>query len=627
MWLKGEHRFVRNLNRRWGSFAYGRPCLMHAILPGHAASAAAAGQLPYPQAATEKGQAAKFTIAIKAAGKRNWREALELWEDAKVAGFHADVIVGSATAAALSAAGQWRQCLGLLRALPAGQMQLGVFAYNAGLTSCARCERWSFGLAVLKSMHMWDIQMQIVTFNACTALLRPRNSWQAAEACLQRAATSDFRPNVVSYNTLLSFASPWPYAGQLLRAARAQGLKTDSTTWNSAQSGQQAWCAAMLSSAISRGVEIDVVAINTGSTSCAALSAWTSALQLLRWGKRRGLRMETATRSAASSACEASGKWAWALECCRVSAAGMAADAISMGAGITSWSCGQIWEAASCTLLEVTSLELQADIVSFGALLHACDGGSCWDVALRVIQQMAAAKIRSNAVAQSAAMATCRSFGKWPTAAGLLSATSPHSSVLYNALVGTCASCAEWRSALHFCMEATQHALQPDSITCSTAAAACGACSQWQLATARKCWVLSEAAGCKPENADPSLTALLSLVALPACAAVVYSILVACEAQALDRSSLGTMVHALCQAWQWRLALQLVVQAAKHELYADAVSTSEVVSACVHSDAMTQARWMMHQSREAAGLLRRSSGKKKVPSASFIVVCIWMCLF
>lgn len=40
-------------------------------------------------------------------------------------------------------------------------------------------------------------------------------------------------------------------------------------------------------------------------------------------------------------------------------------------------------KAASCTLLEVTSLELQADIVSFGALLHACDGGSCWDVALR----------------------------------------------------------------------------------------------------------------------------------------------------------------------------------------------------------------------------------------------------
>ncbi|CAJ1340710.1 unnamed protein product, partial [Effrenium voratum] len=467
-------------------------------------------------------------------------------------------------------------------------MQLGVFAYNAGLTSCARCERWSFGLAVLKSMHMWDIQMQIVTFNACTALLRPRNSWQAAEACLQRAATSDFRPNVVSYNTLLSFASPWPYAGQLLRAARAQGLKTDSTTWNSAQSGQQAWCAAMLSSAISRGVEIDVVAINTGSTSCAALSAWTSALQLLRWGKRRGLRMETATRSAASSACEASGKWAWALECCRVSAAGMAADAISMGAGITSWSCGQIWEAASCTLLEVTSLELQADIVSFGALLHACDGGSCWDVALRVIQQMAAAKIRSNAVAQSAAMATCRSFGKWPTAAGLLSATSPHSSVLYNALVGTCASCAEWRSALHFCMEATQHALQPDSITCSTAAAACGACSQWQLATARL--------------THPG------------------------SAQALDRSSLGTMVHALCQAWQWRLTLQLVVQAAKHELYADAVSTSEVVSACVHSDAMTQARWMMHQSREAAGLLRRSSGEKRcrVPASLW---CAYGCVF
>ncbi|CAJ1340713.1 unnamed protein product, partial [Effrenium voratum] len=577
MWLKGEHRFVRNLNRRWGSFAYGRPCLMHAILPGHAASAAAAGQLPYPQAATEKGQAAKFTIAIKAAGKRNWREALELWEDAKVAGFHADVIVGSATAAALSAAGQWRQCLGLLRALPAGQMQLGVFAYNAGLTSCARCERWSFGLAVLKSMHMWDIQMQIVTFNACTALLRPRNSWQAAEACLQRAATSDFRPNVVSYNTLLSFASPWPYAGQLLRAARAQGVRL-----HGSMSGG-CWTDSSY-----EGVEIDVVAINTGSTSCAALSAWTSALQLLRWGKRRGLRMETATRSAASSACEASGKWAWALECCRVSAAGMAADAISMGAGITSWSCGQIWEAASCTLLEVTSLELQADIVSFGALLHACDGGSCWDVALRVIQQMAAAKIRSNAVAQSAAMATCRSFGKWPTAAGLLSATSPHSSVLYNALVGTCASCAEWRSALHFCMEATQHALQPDSITCSTAAAACGACSQWQLATARL--------------THPG------------------------SAQALDRSSLGTMVHALCQAWQWRLTLQLVVQAAKHELYADAVSTSEVVSACVHSDAMTQARWMMHQSREAAGLLRRSSGEKRcrVPASLW---CAYGCVF
>ncbi|CAL1133783.1 unnamed protein product, partial [Cladocopium goreaui] len=496
--------------------------------------------------------AAYFTTAIVRAGREDWRESLELWEQAKVHGFATDVITGSAVVAAASAAKQWHSCLGHLEAFRSSYMQLNAYGFNSAMTGCARADCWAVGLLTLNAMQLWQIETQVITFNAIAACLRPVGRWSAAIGCLDEACILNLQPNMVSYNTLLSQEQPWQNQFQLLERSLQRSLQSDAISWNSMVSSEAWFVALDLLQCLSRGIQLEVVAINAGSSSLASSSQWRQAVQLLSTACKGNIRVDATSHTAVSIACETSTQWSWALQTVSTSEGAIPWDEAMMGAAIAAWSGAHLWEASSSLLRLPT---LQRDVVSFGSVLHACDHGGRWITALGWLRCMGIVGVRTNFVTDVAAMSACRTATQWRTASCLMGLQS--NTVLFNALANACASSGQWRESLLVCSEAKQQS-QLDDFAMSCAAACC----PWQHAT----YLLRF----DEESFQPG---------------------------ASMESFLGALIHSLCRAWQWRPAWEFMEkEAPRLQLEVDVVSLAEVVDACFRAGQLKLAAALLQSS-------------------------------
>ncbi|OLP77868.1 Pentatricopeptide repeat-containing protein, chloroplastic [Symbiodinium microadriaticum] len=523
-----------------------------------------------PQTRTASLGAAGFTKAINTSGRRSWRKALALWEDAKAAGFGKDEITSSAAVAALAACSQWRQSLSLLQSLHSSSVQRGAFAYNSGLSSCVRAGVWKQGLQLCRAMHRWKIEMQIVTRNAAATLYREIGNWQAAIQSVREAAQSALRLTSISYNSLMGGGgNTWQFAFELFRDAHLRDVECDTVSCNTAIStAKECWTSAfaLLRAACAQGVRHDAITIGSGTDACTLTSCWNDALQLLHTARGKDIRIDVLGCCALAAACEARGQWKLALaSCMRSVEEGMGTDTALAGAGITACSSANLWEAATKIIFNsMVDASLRVDVISFGAALHACELGGCWHSSLRIVELMAAVGIRQNVVVLGAAISSCRWASKWRWATRLQSqARIQPGQVLFNAHMGACASSSQWREALACCFQAECQSLVPDSIALSTLATACGSHGYWALAMA----------------VDQRRGELA-------------------EWQVSDETSLGALVHAMSHSGQWPFAGLLLAEAGKGDLRPDAVSLQEVVGACAQSGAFSVAIDLLRSTRE-----------------------------
>ncbi|CAE7274802.1 MRL1 [Symbiodinium natans] len=418
-------------------------------------------------------------------------------------------------------------------------------------------------------------------------LFREIGRWQMAAHCLQEASLSALRLTTVSYNMLLkscggsNSSNTWQSVVELLRGAYLRGVECDAVSLNTATAAvKDSWSSVfvLLRTSLSQGIQQDAITVGSGTDACALTSCWDDALQLLHSARGRDIRIDVLGCSALAAACEVGGKWRQALAACWKSCdSGMLTDTVLAGAGITAHGSANLWEAAvNIMFTSMVVASLRVDVVCFGAASHACELGGSWHTSLRILQLMNMISTQSNKVVLGAAISSCRWASKWQWATHLHKTRFKPGQVLFNAHMGACASSAQWREALSSCLKAECQSVAPDNIALSTLATACGTGGQWELAMAvhRR----------RSDFAE----------------------------RELDGTSLGALVHAMSNSWQWPLAGLLLAEAGQGNLQPDAVSLEEVVGACARSGAFAVAADLLHCVRQ---LLRSPSTSIGVPLA------------
>eukprot|EP00435_Cladocopium_sp_Y103_P018151 s526_g4.t1 len=230
---------------------------------------------------------------------QKWHEALASLEasrclKAKLLDFN--VVLGGT--ARLS---QWRQPLQLLQMSRLSRLRPDIVSCNSLLGTFAKTQRWDFALdfffllsaknwcpntisrsslAACEKVGKWTTALWLLSkptdIVACTTAISAcgQGRWQLPGALLSMAPIWELLPNVVAFTTALS-VSGW--------------------TWV---------CSMVLIQEMS--LQLDLAAFTAVVDTCGA--QWKSSLDILRWGRRRGLNCDGA-KSAALASCAEANSW------------------------------------------------------------------------------------------------------------------------------------------------------------------------------------------------------------------------------------------------------------------------------------------------------------------------------
>lgn len=405
-----------------------------------------------------------------------WKEALEVLERIRAAGFTPDELCVGAALRACNQAGQWQRTLQLLGRARCWGTELGVASYNAAIRACRGLGQWEESVAILRKMPALGVAPDVTSYNsaisACAKGRRGREAvsllremslstvgivpdvttyslaiaacgkcggWEEAVALLREMPTVGVIPNVLSYSSAISACAKgcqWEQALSLLREMSAAGLVPDEIAYSSAMSacgkaGQWRQAVVLLREMTSVGVAPDIGSYNAAIVACRKGGQWEQAVALVREMPTEGVVPDALSYGSAASACEDRGQHEYALALRRqMSKAGINAGKIRAACGTeteVSRHEGQREGTAVGPSEEISTAGVSTGIIgdgSNGAFTSKRGGGQQQHrdrpVALLLLRDMSSLGVQPTATAYEAAIRACREGGHWKETVALL---------------------------------------------------------------------------------------------------------------------------------------------------------------------------------------------------------------
>lgn len=265
--------------------------------------------------------------------------------------------------------------------------QSGDIAFlNAVVSAVGRASQWQQALRVMHHVQV-TLQRDVVSFNsAATAAVRAqwRCALQISLCRVQRGICSDtVSPNLVmnSYGQV----KKWREA----LTALASTVRSVATFVNTCKEAEE-WKASMsvLDTAMSAGMKVNVILINTLITCFGGVSRWRLAGNAARftvaqlWG---GLRRDIIMQNACLTALEVAGHWeASQVILHNTRSYGLTPNLTSQNAALKALVYKRHWRLA-CLACEWRQGHLNPDLVTYSATAHVCGHSMIWPGSLAVL--------------------------------------------------------------------------------------------------------------------------------------------------------------------------------------------------------------------------------------------------
>ena len=212
---------------------------------------------------------------------------------------------------------------------------------------------------------------------------------------------------------------------------------------------------------------------------------WAKALDLLFTSFQRGVEVNVIVLNSAVSACQRAHQWRFALVLVAEAGIhwkGIDPDIISYNSIVAGVAAKGHWEVALAVLSLAEESTLQLDERSYTNLLQAC-APSCWDVSLWILQDMLEDRVEIDAFACAAAVSTCAESKNWELALHFLASvlkcwqTEKRAGnedrgdwqVPMATAISVCGSVGEWMVALSLLESLQNVSTTPNIVTFGTA--------------------------------------------------------------------------------------------------------------------------------------------------------------
>ncbi|CAK8997980.1 unnamed protein product [Durusdinium trenchii] len=293
-------------------------------------------------------------------------------------------------------------------------------------------------------MSQRRIRSNLITFNAIISATE-RASWSSSLTLfteIHQRRITDVNQQAASYNLLVTSRRHWPWTQLLLAQMKAHGLKQHILSYNAAgsscaQSFEWHHAAHLLSHLRGRGLETQLVTVNSLLSALDLVDLWRSSLQLLRAAARRGGADDVAFNSATSAMVH----WRKALHlqcsqrCWEASdTSGSSVGPNALLAKVEQWPLAlelvkdrpengwdlvgfntflDVLKASWChalhVLKEIPPSRLQIDLLSFNAAVEACSQSLQWSQVLLLLQDLQSCQMMPSVLTLDAALRALQS--------------------------------------------------------------------------------------------------------------------------------------------------------------------------------------------------------------------------
>ena len=322
-----------------------------------------------------------------------------------------------------------------------------------------------------------------------------------AAKVLSAMALHGIESNAFHYSAALSACASdgqWLLALRLVQSMEASSTQKDAYVVSShlrasAQAGQWRSSLNLVQEMCRSSCRLDTVACNACSTSCQHAGMWQKSWRILRRMTRSELEADLLTCNALSAA-------PWPKSMLMLGFATREAlqpDAFCLNSAISKAD-EACWHDVLSIIDAMTALELEPDVATYAASFESF-GKAPWQAASEVWRFFQGTYM-SDAAALTAMLGTCASTAQWQAALELHQGPQQVDLISHNALLSACAKGYAWLPATLLFVELPRLRMLPDDVTRSSLLASLSAAGRWELALAMftvwtKTWSLAGVSG------------------------------------------------------------------------------------------------------------------------------------
>ena len=501
----------------------------------------------------------------------------------------------------------WQTAISLLQEASARSAQPNIISYNACMSVCERAEQWTPVRQLLDDAKHRQLHPTDVTYNTVICATRASGQWQWVLHFMQEMVSNQVPCDTITYNTSISACGHlacWQMALLLLQTASNQ-LATNLITFNASisaceRAGQWQAALCVLKSAQQQRMESDIVTYNTAASACGRAARWQQVLHLVDEVSSRQMRLDVVTYNTAINACCDS--WILSLQILRqLAKMEVQATLVSYNSAIAACRADGHWELAIWMLQESAEQQLYPNTISYSSAISACEVSGQWDLAMQLLARMSSNSLEINLVTLCALISVCGVASEWQRAFSVYNGiqktqmTTFALNIMMHAL-GSGESGGQWEGALRLLVEMSRD-LKLDSITYSSALAACGDARAWLQALELCADARSQSLELNVGTINAGLRAFRGTETWPV-ALCIRSELSEKLGPGPVQVMTNSLIGACSEASAWACALRAFE--AHPEGDADAISFNAALSACRRTGEWQQALWLFVQSRARA---------------------------
>eukprot|EP00438_Fugacium_kawagutii_P025606 Skav207789 [mRNA] locus=scaffold70:223420:225395:- [translate_table: standard] len=283
------------------------------------------------------------------------------------------------TSAICKARKNWRLALELFQEIGQSLLEANDFSYGATISACEKAAQWLHATWLL-----YQRAPDLPSFNAtCSAC---RGAWQQAWQLLQ-SPWLRLRRNVISFNSTIStceksseWCKAWSlHALMLLEHSARQSLSSDVISFDACISAcgkaEQPWQLSIALAVLASRLEASLVTYNATLTACKVTSGWLQSLAQFSNILRSRTSPDVVTHNAAITACR---QWQWAFYMFHQLEDQPAADIITYGAVIKASENVALWQSALTWLGKARVHSLRPDVIACNSSISACEKAAQW---------------------------------------------------------------------------------------------------------------------------------------------------------------------------------------------------------------------------------------------------------